>query len=97
MTLKELLVQGRAIWGETRLTLPEILIRLGVVFGDLCRVARGADKDLPQQTREELEKELGNIIASTVRWCDDLGFDPEVCVARAFTAQNAFKMHNRKT
>lgn len=35
----------------------------------------------------EIKKELGNIIFSTIRWCDDLGLSPEECIELAKTAQ----------
>ena len=38
-------------------------------------------------TDEELKKELGNIIFSTIRWCDDLGYDPEECIRLAIDSQ----------
>lgn len=38
--LKSLLADGRQIWGDTRHTLPEIVLRLTVGVGDLARLAR---------------------------------------------------------
>jgi hypothetical protein len=38
----------------------------------------------------ELKKELGNVIFSAIRWCDDLGFDPEECIGLAIDAQAKF-------
>jgi hypothetical protein len=95
--VRDLLAHGRAIWGsdgEDKLTLSEIVIRLGVGFGDLCRMARGADKD--PRDGHELMKELGNVIFSVIRWCDDLGFDPVACVELAMEAQRKFAAANRR-
>ena len=89
MTIQELLVIEREIWGEKRFSLPEILVRTGVTYGDLCRIARGEKKDT-DLTQDDLMKELGNLLASTVRFCDDLGLDPEACINRALTCHRAF-------
>ena len=91
MEIKNLLQQGREIWGEKKLSLSQIIVRLGKVFGDVCRWERDAIKDRVVHTDEELKKELGNIIFSTIRWCDDLGFDPEECVERAIECQREFR------
>lgn len=96
MTLKPFLERGRAIWGNEKLTLEQIIIRMGKVFGDLCRYARDADKDKALHNDAELKKELGNIIVSTVRWADDLGFDPDECAEIALKAQSDFASKNNK-
>ena len=87
MEIKQLLAQARKIWGFEKSTLPEVIIRMGKVFGDICRWARNAPKDRPLHNDEELKKELGNIIFSTIKWCDDLGFDPEECIKIAEKVQ----------
>ena len=96
LDIASILAEGRRIWGprHTAQTLSSVLVRLGVSFGDLCRVARNADKD---QTLgdAEVKKELGNIIVSTIRWCDDLGFDVNDCIAAAFRSQEAFAKTNK--
>lgn len=94
MEIGSLLQQARTIWGENRLSLPQIIIRLGTVFGDLCRWERDATKDRSLHNDQELKKEFGNIIFSTIRWCDDLGYDPEECVNIAIESQREFKKNN---
>ncbi len=91
MEVKNLLKEGREIWSDKKLTLSEIIVRMGKVFGDICRWERGAEKDKPTHTDEDLKKELGNIIFSTIRWCDDLGYDPEDCINLAVSCQKDFK------
>lgn len=86
-----LCVQGRQIWGDTRHTLPEIVVRLMVGVGDLARVARGE----PSALADELKKELGNVLFSTVRWIDDLGLDPLECLDLAIAAQEKFARSDR--
>ncbi len=85
MTIKELLAQGRKIWADT---LPlgqfDIVVAMGVVYGDICRNVRD------EGTPEEMQKEMGNIILSTIRWCDDQGFDPEECIRKAIQCQREF-------
>ena len=91
MEIKELLQQGRDIWGQDKLRLNQIIVCMGKVFGDLCRWERNATKDKDFHTEDELKKELGNIIFSTIRWCDDLGYDPEECIHIARDCQKEFK------
>lgn len=92
MEIKNLLQQGREIWGQNfRMTLPQIIVAMGKIFGDICRWERDAEKDKSVHTDEDLKKELGNIILSTIRWCDDLGYDPEECVNLAIESQKKFQ------
>ncbi|MBI2484950.1 hypothetical protein HYW18_02255 [Candidatus Uhrbacteria bacterium] len=97
MTIQEILSLEKEIWKEQNLTLPEMIIRHGVTMGDLCRIARRANKDSALQTPEELQKELGNLITSSVRFCADLGFDPDVCVERSLECQRKFVRENPQT
>ncbi len=90
MEIKKLLQEARKIWGEEKLSLGEIIVRMGKVFGDLCRWERDALKNKSTHTDEELKKELGNMIFSTIRWCDDLGYDPEECIKLAQQSQKRF-------
>jgi hypothetical protein len=81
---------GREIWGKEKRTLSEIIVRMGKVFGDICRWERNAPKDESTHTDEELKKELGSIIFSTICWFDDLGYDPEECIQLAIKSQKNF-------
>ncbi|HTW96907.1 MAG TPA: hypothetical protein VMD74_04600 [Candidatus Methylomirabilis sp.] len=91
MEIKQLLKQSKEIWAGKKLTLAQIIVRLGKVFGDLCRWERNAPKDAATHTDEELKKELGNVIFSTIRFCDDLGYDPEECIKAAIDCQKKFE------
>jgi len=91
MEIKNLLEQGREIWNNQKLSLAQIIVRMGKVFGDICRYERDAEKDKSVHTDEDLKKELGNIIFSTIRWCDDLGYDPEECIKIAIECQKKFQ------
>jgi hypothetical protein len=95
MSIDELLKKSREIWGEQKLTLSEIVVRMGVVFGDICRWERNVKKDSESHTNEEIKKELGNIMFSTIRWCDDLGYDPKECIELAIKSQEKFVRENR--
>ena len=64
---------------------------MGKVFGDICRWERDASKDKKIHTKQELKKEMGNMILSSIRWCDDLGFNPEDCIKEAMSAQKKFE------
>ena len=91
MEINQILKRGISIWGERKLTLSEIIVRLGKVFGDICRWERNYKKDAPTHTEDELKKELGNVIFSTIKWCDDLGFDPNECIEIAIKCQESGK------
>ncbi|MBT3356243.1 hypothetical protein HN784_03175 [bacterium] len=95
MEIKELLVESRRIWRKERCNLSGVIVRMGVVFGDICRWERDEKKDRETHNDEELQKELGNLIFSTIRWCDDLGYDPNECIKKALKAQNDFVEINR--
>ena len=91
MEIKQLLQQAQEIWGSEKLNLSQIIVRLGKVFGDICRYERNAPKDAARHNDDELKKELGNVIFSTIRWCDDLGYNPEECIDKAIECQKEFK------
>lgn len=91
MEINELLRAGREIWGDKKLALCQIIARLGKVYGDICRWERNAPKDRETHTDRELKKELGNVIFATIRFCDDLGYDPEECINLAIDCQKKFE------
>jgi hypothetical protein len=90
MEIKELVQTGRQIWGNEKLTPSQIIVRMGKIFGDICRWERNAEKDNVSHTDTELKKELGNMIFTAILWCDELGFDPEECVNIAIDCQKKF-------
>ena len=90
MEINELLKKSKEIWGDEKLTLSQIIVRLGVVYGDICRWERNSAKDSARHDVSDLRKELGNIIFSTIKWCDELGFDPEKCIEDAIECQKKF-------
>ena len=90
MTIKELLSEARKIWGDRKMSLEEIVVANGVVVGDVHRYTRDK-KEGRAVDQDELKKELGNIIFSTIRWCDDLGYDPEECIELAKQAQTNYQ------
>jgi len=90
MEIQTLLKQAREIWNE-KLALSDIIVRMGKIFGDICRYERNAIKDKDLHTDEEIKKELGNMIFSTIRWCNDLGYDPEDCIKLAMESQKKFE------
>jgi len=91
MEIKELLKTAREIWGEQKLSLSQIIVRMGKVFGDICRWERNEKRDEEIHIDGELKKELGNIIFSTIRWCDDLGYEPEDCINLAIECQKKYE------
>lgn len=90
MDIQDLLSTSKQIRSSQKLSLAEIIVRMGKVFGDICRRERNATKDAPIHTDEELKKELWNIIFSTIRRCDDLWYDPKECIQKAIDCQEKF-------
>lgn len=90
MEIKDLKIKAKEIWGDEDLNLSQIIVRLGKIYGDICRWERNAAKDSETHTTDELKKELGNLIFSSIRFADELGFDPEECVEMAIEAQEIF-------
>jgi len=56
MEVNKLLSEARKIWGDDKLTLEEIVIRMGVVLGDMNRLARDR-----QEGSAEKSKDVGYI------------------------------------
>lgn len=96
MEIQKLLTLSREIWGEEKLSLSQIIVKMGKVFGDICRWERNDKKDQATHTDAELKKELGNIIFSAIRWCDDLGYSPEECVDLAIECQKKYVVENKE-
>lgn len=99
-SMMALKVQGRQIWGDDKLTLLQIVVRLTVGVGDMARLARDhasfpPEFVVPAPVLPELKKELGNIIFSTIRWIDDLGLDVLECLDLAIEAQEKFANSGR--
>jgi hypothetical protein len=90
MQIDELLKESKSIWSG-KCDLREIIVRMGKVFGDICRWSRNDKKDEAIHTETELKKELGNIIFSTIRWCNDLGYDPKECINLAIDCQKKYE------
>ena len=90
MNLDELLQTERQIWGNDKQALEHIVICMGKNYGDISAQAR-AKIDKGEFNATELKKELGNMVASTVRWIDDLGFDVQDCLDLALKSQKAYR------
>lgn len=90
MNINELLAEERKIWGNDKQALEHIVVCMGKTYGDVAKQARNK---LEKGTIEEaeLKKELGNMVASTIRWIDDLDYDAEECLALALESQRAYK------
>ena len=54
-------------------------------------VDENLEKTFKELTDNELKKEFGNLIFATIRWCDNLGYDPEECIKIAMDCQKKFK------
>lgn len=90
MEVKQLLQKSKDIWGEEKLPLAQIIVRLGKVFGDICRWERNAKKDEGSHSDESLKAEMGNLIFSGIKFCNELGYDPEECIELAIKRQEKY-------
>ena len=96
--LDGILREARDIWGRRDIRSPRgvrlrhIGLAAGVVVGDLLRQARdSAPDELGEVDWREVQKELGNLLVSSVRWLDDLGFDLDESITKAFEAQRRYR------
>lgn len=97
-SLEDLLLLARTIWGDDRLTLRQVVERAMVTLGDLARLSRdGVPQAMASRSeyQDEIQKEIGNLIFSCIRWADDLGYDPVRCVELAAKAQHRFASSGR--
>ena len=90
MTLQELLATERSIWGDSTQELEHIVVCMGKTYGDIAKQARNK-LEKGEIDEAELKKELGNMIASTTRWIDDLGFSVEECIDSALESQRVYR------
>ena len=90
MNTQEILKEERKIWGDKKQSLEHIVICMGKPYGDICKQAR-SKIETGKLDEAELKKELGNTIASTIRFIDDLGYDLEECINLALISQRAYK------
>lgn len=91
MTIEEILQEERRLWGASPQSLEHITACLAVIIGDIARQAREKYEGGEVDTAE-LQKELGNLITSAIRWCDDLGIDPQLAIEAALLSQKNYKL-----
>lgn len=90
MNINDLNIEAKKIWGDEQLNLAQMIVRIGKIYGDICRWERGAKKDESLHTDEELMKEFGNLIFSSIKFSKELGYDPEKCIKKAIEAQKKY-------
>ena len=90
MRIDELLKKSKQIWGQEKLPLSQIIVRIGKVFGDICKWERNDKKNVKTHNNEELKKEFGNLIFSSIKFCDELGYNPAECIELAIKAQKKY-------
>ena len=54
-------------------------------------IERNEKKDAHKHTDDALKKELGNLIFSSIKFCDELGYNPEECITLAIECQKKFE------
>jgi len=62
MEINQLLNEVRQIWGKRKLNLSQIIVRMGKVFGDICKYERNERITDRESGQDALKKELGNMI-----------------------------------
>ncbi len=87
MEIKEISKQTKEIWQDEKLSLSQMIVVLGKVFGDICRWERDYVKDKNSHTDNDLKKELGNLIVCGIKFSENLGYDPEECIRLALESQ----------
>ncbi len=87
MEIKEILKQAQEIWQGEKLSLSQMIVVIGKVFGDVCRWERNYAKDKVSHTDDSLKKELGNLIVCGIQFSENLGYDPEECIRLALQSQ----------
>ena len=90
MNTQDSLKEERSIWGNKKQTLDHIVICMGKPYGDICKQVR-SKIETGNFDENELKKELGNTVASTIRFIDDLGYDVDECIGLALDSQRAYK------
>lgn len=88
MEIKQISEKTKEIWQDEKLSLSQIIVILGKVFGDICRWERNYEKDKLTHTDNDLKKELGNLIVCGIKFSEELGYDPEECIKLALESQN---------
>ena len=96
MEVREILKNSKDIWGDEKLSLSQMIVRLGKVYGDICRYERNAPKDADVHNDEELKKEFGNLIVTSIKFCGELGYDPEECIKSASDCQKKYVADGNK-
>jgi hypothetical protein len=89
MLVEKLLAKSQVIWGEKSTSLPDIAVAMGVVCGDVCRQTLNLSEG-EAVNKDELKKELGNVVFSSIRWCHDLGYSPIECIELAKESQKRY-------
>lgn len=99
MTLDELLAEERAIWGDLVLSPDEAVVVLAKVVGDLAALAR-KHRELAAWSQSDVAdwvRELGNLVATSVRLIHDQGVYPNAAVRAALSAQARYAVFGKAT
>ena len=88
-SIRDILAEGRRIWGDRSLSLGDALLHHAKVTGDLALLWRNRFQGHSIEPAD-MEREVGNLIVSWIRWADDLGLDPVDCIRAALAAQEQY-------
>jgi hypothetical protein len=89
MDLHDWTAVATRIWGPEPTPLHDGILSVLIPLADIARQAR-TGLEGGQVDREELAKEYGNLILTTLRFIRDAGLDPDFCVRLAEDAQRRY-------
>lgn len=84
-----LVQEGHKIWTTDSLDVPHAVVVLGKVLGDLNGQVR-TWRETGEWDFEELAKELGNLVTSSLRALDELGIDVDRAMEMALDSQRQY-------
>lgn len=97
ITLAQVAADGRAIWaGHPFQSYLHVAAVLSHTVGDVAGAARDIQEGNLQQVLTDpaiwdLKREIGNLIATSIRIVDELGWDPADVLAAAYDCQRKYR------
>lgn len=86
----DIIEMGQQIWGQDSFTgLSHVAVVLTKVVGDLSAQVRAMHEG-GSQSPAQVEKELGNLVTTSLRALAELRLSPEQALTRAFAAQQIY-------
>lgn len=87
--ISALVRQARRIWGPRLPFTPLVTTLLQVPLGDVARLVREWKAGAPL-LKDQVGRELANLILTSLRLIDDLGLSPTECLRAALVSQQRY-------